>query len=205
MGDGKKGEGIMQNAIVFDLNRCIGCLSCSVACKMENDVPIGSFYNKVVRIGPNPRYEGARFPDVEMYFMPVMCQHCADPGCVTACPTEALHIAADGTVLIDTERCDGCRLCIDACPYGLCYYNDEENVVEKCTLCNHLVVQGKDPMCVSQCAGRALAFGDLDDPGSAASAMIAAAGKGVYSLADSGNHPRFKYILRNAKWRGDAG
>ena len=192
----------MRNGIVCDLNRCIGCLVCSVACKMEHNVPIGSFYNKVLRIGPNPRYEGAQFPDVEMYFLPLMCQHCSVPDCISACPSEAIHKTAGGAVLIDRAACDGCKLCIDACPYDVCYYNERQNVVEKCDMCNHLVVQGKDPTCVSQCAGRALAFGDLDDPDSAVSVMIAAAGKDVYSLSDKGNYPGFKYILRKAKWQG---
>ncbi|MFH0725568.1 MAG: 4Fe-4S dicluster domain-containing protein [Pseudomonadota bacterium] len=193
---------MMQKVIVCDLNRCIGCLTCSVACKLENNVPIGLSCIDVIRMGPNPKYEGARFPEVEMYFLPLMCQHCSDPGCIAVCPTEASYKAADGTVLIDREKCTGCRLCIEACPYSLCHYNERENVAEKCTLCHHLVADGKEPMCVSQCAGRALIFGDLDDPKSAASRAVAAAGKDVHHLPDTGNHPMFRYILRKATWRG---
>ena len=80
-----------QYAIATDLNRCVGCLACSVTCKVVNDVPIGSYWNKVLRIGPNPKFEGAEFPDVEMYFLTVQCQHCADPECVKVCPTGASH------------------------------------------------------------------------------------------------------------------
>ena len=194
----------MRYAIVTDLNRCIGCLSCSVACKMENNIPIGSFNIKVDRIGPTPKQEGSRFPDVEMYFLPLMCQHCEEPQCVLVCPSEALYKAADGAVLLDSEKCDGCEACIDACPYGLVYFNPRENVAGKCDLCHHRVVRGQVPACVSQCVGRALAFGDLDDPDSPVSAMIADAGKNVYSLSDSGSNPTFRYILRNATWRGIA-
>ncbi|MBQ6586924.1 MAG: 4Fe-4S ferredoxin, partial [Coriobacteriales bacterium] len=75
-----------QFAIVTDLNRCVGCLACMTACKMLNDVPIGSYWQKVLRIGPNPKYEGAENPDVEMYFIPVGCQHCIKPECVKVCP-----------------------------------------------------------------------------------------------------------------------
>ena len=77
-------------AIVTDLNKCVGCLACSVACKAFNGVPIGSFWNKTLRIGPYPTAEGSgHFPDVYTYFLTVQCQHCADPECVKVCPTEA--------------------------------------------------------------------------------------------------------------------
>ena len=78
-------------AIVTDLNRCVGCLACSVACKGLNEVTIGHFWNRVVRMGPNPEFEGADYPDVYMYFVPVTCQHCADAPCVNVCPTGAIE------------------------------------------------------------------------------------------------------------------
>ena len=83
-------------AIVTDLNRCVGCLGCTVACKVVNGVPIGNFWNKVLRIGPFANEEGATFPNVYTYFLPVGCQHCADPECVKVCPTEASHVLPDG-------------------------------------------------------------------------------------------------------------
>ncbi|WP_276927019.1 4Fe-4S dicluster domain-containing protein, partial [Parvibacter caecicola] len=78
-----------QYAIATDLNQCVGCLACSVACKVVNNVPVGNYWNKILRIGPNPKAAGATFPDVEMYFLPVTCQHCENPACVQVCPTEA--------------------------------------------------------------------------------------------------------------------
>lgn len=98
-------------AIATDLNRCVGCLACSVACKAINNVPVGSFWNKTLRIGPNPLDENGAWPNVEMYFLTVQCQHCANPECVKVCPTGASHIAADGTVQIDKEKCIGCQFC----------------------------------------------------------------------------------------------
>ena len=89
-----------QYAIVTDLNRCVGCLACMVACKAVNNVPIGSYWNKVLRIGPSLKKGATSSRDVEMYYLPVQCQHCADPECVKVCPTEASHIAADGTEII---------------------------------------------------------------------------------------------------------
>ena len=125
----------MHYAIVTDLNRCVGCLACSAACKTVNNVPIGNFWTKVLRVGPTPKYEGAQSPDVEMYFLPLQCQHCANPECVKVCPTGASVKRADGTVQIDKEKCIGCQFCVMACPYGVRYLNEAERVVEKCTLC----------------------------------------------------------------------
>ena len=122
-------------AIATDLNRCVGCLACSVACKALNGVPVGNFWNKTLRIGPNPKSEGDVFPNVEMYFLTVQCQHCKNPACVQVCPTEASHVLEDGTVQIDKAKCIGCQFCAMACPYGVRYLNEEERVVEKCTLC----------------------------------------------------------------------
>ena len=107
-----------QYAIVTDLNRCVGCLACAVACKVANNVPIGSFWNKVLRIGPNPSTEGSDFPNVDMYFLPIQCQHCENPACVAVCPTGASHKLEDGTVQVDKEKCIGCQFCVMACPYG---------------------------------------------------------------------------------------
>ena len=108
-----------QYAIATDLNRCVGCLACSVTCKVVNDVPIGSYWNKVLRIGPNPKFEGAEFPDVEMYFLTVQCQHCADPECVKVCPTGVPRTSWRTEPCRSTEsKCIGCQFCAMSCPYG---------------------------------------------------------------------------------------
>jgi DMSO reductase iron-sulfur subunit len=151
-----------QYAILTDLNKCVGCLACSVACKVINNVPIGSYWNKVLRIGPNPRVEGGQWPDVYTYFLTVQCQHCENPECVKVCPTKASHKREDGTVQVDKSKCIGCQFCVMACPYGVRYLNEEERVVEKCTLCEQKIAQGELPQCVAQCGGRARWFGDLE-------------------------------------------
>jgi Fe-S-cluster-containing dehydrogenase component len=192
-----------QYAIVTDLDRCVGCLACSVACKMVNSVPIGQFWNKTLRIGPNPKNEGNHWPDVELYYLTVQCQHCEKPQCVDVCPTGASQKLADGTVQIDKQKCIGCQFCVMACPYNVRYLNEDERVVEKCTLCEQIIGGGGVPQCVTQCGGRARYFGNLEDPGSDAAAILAAEDSSkIYSLPDVGNKPTFKYILRNMKWRG---
>jgi DMSO reductase iron-sulfur subunit len=187
-----------QMAIVFDLDRCVGCESCTVACKQENNVPLGPFWSKVLRIGPT-----GKFPDLEMYWLPVLCQHCEEPQCTEVCPTGASHKRADGIVLIDKDKCIGCQYCVMACPYGVRYFNEEEKVVEKCTLCAHLVERGEEPACVKTCVGKNRIFGDIDDPNSEISQKIREAGDNVHMLADVGNHPSMQYILspRIATWR----
>ena len=202
----------MTKAIITDLNRCVGCLACSVACKAVNNVPIGSYWNKVVRVGPNPIPGGSgQYPDVYMYFLPISCQHCENPECVKVCPTEASHIRDDGTVQIDKSKCIGCQFCAMSCPYGVRYLNEEERVVEKCTLCEQKLSQGELPQCVSQCCGMARWYGDAEQ---GIESFEGPRGERlgdfvndftedqVYKLTDVGNGPSMFYIMRNIKWQG---
>lgn len=218
-----------QYAIVTDLNRCVGCLACSTACKSVNNVPIGSFWCKTFRIGPNLKEGGSgQYPDIEMYFLTVQCQHCENPECVAVCPTQASHKLADGTVQIDKSKCIGCQFCAMACPYNVRYLNEEEGVVEKCTLCEQRTAQGELPQCVTQCGARARFFGDLDKgidnfeaPWVASiteddvsyegcakkrinlkDCVPAYSDSDFYKLPDVGNKPAFVYLLRNRKWQG---
>lgn len=106
-----------QLAICTDLDRCVGCLACSVSCKVVNGVPIGNFWNKTLRVGPTPKEGGSgQYPDVETYFLNVQCQHCENPQCVSVCPTEASHKLPDGTIQIDKSKCIGCQFCVRAAP-----------------------------------------------------------------------------------------
>ena len=198
--------------IATDVNRCVGCLACSVACKTVNNVPVGAFWNKTLRVGPNPIEGGSgQFPDVEAYFLTISCQHCANPECVKVCPTGASHKLADGTVQVDKPKCIGCQFCAMACPYGVRYLNEEERVVEKCTLCEQQVAQGILPQCVTQCGGMARWFGDADGD---IRAFKGARGEtlgdfceeftdaDVHYLPDVGNGPEGVYILRRMTWKG---
>ena len=198
-----------NKAIVTDLNRCVGCLACMVACKAVNNVPIGSYWNKVLRIGPSLKAGATSAHDVEMYYLPVQCQHCADPECVKVCPTGASHKLEDGTVQIDKSKCIGCQFCAMACPYNVRYLNEEERVVEKCTLCEQRTAQGELPQCVSGCVGLARWFGDVeredlrDFRGGLGKTFGEVAeefsDEQVHRLPDVGNKPSFAYIPRDMK------
>lgn len=200
-----------QYAIVTDLNRCVGCMACMVACKAVNNVQIGNFWNKVLRVGPTKKADYVHTNDVEMYYLPVSCQHCQNPECVAVCPTGASVKLDDGTVQIDAEQCIGCQACVSACPYGVRYLNEELTVVEKCTLCHDLVEEGGLPQCVSQCGGMARWYGDLDE---GIESFKGARGEtlgdfveefsdsDLYRLDDEGNAPQGVYILRRMAWQG---
>ena len=201
-----------HKTIVTDLNRCVGCLGCIVACKTVNDVRVGSFRNKVLRQGPFPREEGGNWPDIDMYFLPVSCQHCASPECVTVCPTGASHInEEDGTVQIDRDQCIGCGACLSACPYGCRYVDVDTSVAEKCDLCASITFEGGLPQCVSQCGGMARWYGDLDEGiesfkgprGETLGDFVEEfSDSDLYRLDDEGNAPQGVYILRRMAWQG---
>lgn len=190
----------MRRAMVVDLDKCCGCKSCEVACKQENDVALGCYWNKTLQVGPEGKY-----PDLNMYFLPTMCQQCKDAPCVKVCPTGASYRdEKTGVVLVDKEKCIGCQYCMMACPYGVRTFNKESKVVEKCTLCMHLFAIGEEPACVKNCPGACRIVGDLDDPNSNVSKAIKEAGEeNVHYLPDVGNHPSTAYILhkKNGTWK----
>lgn len=187
-----------KKTMVIDLDRCIGCYSCEVSCKMENSVALGVNYNKVLTLGPT-----GTFPKLEMYYLSVLCQSCKDAPCVEVCPTKASHFNENGAVLIDKEKCIACLSCMEVCPYGARSFNAEAKVVEKCTLCEHLT-GGELPACVKVCCAKARYVGDADDPNSIVNQKIKDAGKdNVFSMPDEGNTPTVRYILhgKTAKWQ----
>lgn len=192
----------MRKCLVIDLDRCTGCDSCVVACKLENNIALGEYWNRVVPVGPS-----GDFPNMELYWLPAQCQQCENPQCVHVCPTGASYRDPNtGVVLVDKSKCIGCQYCMMACPYGVRSFNEKEKVVEKCTLCSHLTADGKgEPACVHNCCAGARFFGDLDDPESIVSKKIAEAGtENVHRLPDPGNSkPATAYILHDsiATWK----
>ena len=153
--------------MLIDLALCIGCNACVVACKMENDVPLGCF-NTWVESWDVEDGERTRRANV-----PKQCNHCENPQCVKVCPTGASYRAEDGTVQIDQDRCIGCKYCMAACPYGVRIQIEKTGVIEKCRFCWYEGEPGNPPACVGTCISGARVFGDLDDPDSDISREIA--------------------------------
>ena len=187
-----------RTCLVIDCDRCIGCHACEVACKNENGIALGEYWNRVIQVGPH-----GTFPDLEQYWLPAQCQQCENPSCVHVCPTGASYIDENGMVLIDKEKCIGCKYCMMACPYGVRSWNKDEGKVEKCTLCGQLTAAGQQPACVAACCANARFYGDLDDETSDGAIRLAEVDDAAkHALTDTGNHPKTVYILSDkiAAW-----
>lgn len=185
-------------AMAYDLDRCIGCWACAVACKSENSIGEGLWWQQVDTVGgPERDSSSGEFPAVEKHYRPRNCHHCDNAPCMPACPAGAIKQRADGIVEIDYESCTGCGDCIAACPYDAIAFNStaprlphglEEGhgagevqprraaVAEKCTFCAHRVDDGREPACVAACPTGAIAFGDREDPQSEVAQWIERAG-----------------------------
>ncbi len=181
----------MRYAMVIDQRRCSGCDACAIACKQSNGTGPGVFWSRVLKA------EEGTYPNARQVFTPVLCNQCENPACVEACPTGATYRREDGIVVVDAQTCIGCSACIAACPYegvrhlvpedapgyygelGLTpfetarYAAHTPNTVEKCDFCSARLDQGKLPACVQCCPARARIFGDIDDPESAVSQLLA--------------------------------
>ena len=148
----------MSLGFYVDLQRCIGCRTCQVACKDRCDLQSA---------GPRPRrvdsFECGTYPEVSLFHLALSCNHCDEPACVAGCPTAALHKADDGTVQYDADRCVVCRNCMTVCPYGAPQHDEDANLIAKCDACKALRDAGRNPVCVDACPMRAIEFGELDE------------------------------------------
>ena len=184
----------MRWGMVIDLKRCASCHTCTAACKAEHHTPPGVFWAKVVRV------ESGKYPTVTRQGLPLLCMNCREPECEKVCPTGATERRADGIVVVDSDKCVGCRYCSVACPYGARYFSHEwkdyftgnsvpssayaehsrrmwleesdRGVVSKCNICADRVEENTNPACVDACPCEARIFGDLEDPESEVSQLI---------------------------------
>lgn len=175
-------------AFVIDLSKCIDCNACMVGCKAENGVPVGHHRIWVYEHGP----EG-KFPNLKMSFEPGNCMHCENPPCVDACPTEATYKEANGIIAINPDRCIGCKACMVACPYQARYYDEKKSKVDKCSFCEHRLKAGLDTACVHTCMTGARQAGDINDPKSEVSKLLAKH-KHHVKLKEKGTNPAIYYI-----------
>jgi phenylacetyl-CoA:acceptor oxidoreductase subunit 1 len=207
--------------MVADLRRCIGCQTCTAACKMANGTPPGVQWRRVVDM------EMGVYPDVKRVFIPTGCQHCSNPPCLDVCPSGATQQRDDGIVSIDYDICIGCASCAVACPYGARYMVHEEQfaygdkptedekvghnpdnigVATKCDFCADVIDEGiangltpgidpeATPRCVNSCISGAMTFGDIDDPESNVSKLLQST-KHFRMKEEAGTDPGFYYIL----------
>ncbi|MHB1096468.1 MAG: 4Fe-4S dicluster domain-containing protein [Gemmatimonadaceae bacterium] len=173
--------------MVIDTVRCVGCMDCVVACKTENNVPEG-FNRDWIAYDVH-----GTFPTVHMEIRSERCNHCDNPPCVSCCPTGASHVHdVGGVVLVDPDKCIGCKGCVASCPYGARFIHPD-GYADKCTFCIHRVEQGLKPACVSVCPTHCMHFGDLDDPNSDVSQLLASRNHHVL-MPDAGTKPRIFYL-----------
>ena len=200
-----------QLALVIDLNVCVGCHACVTSCKSWNtsgwagplpdtrpydDDPSGVFFNRV------QTYEVGCFPNTETVHFPKSCLHCEDPPCVPVCPTGASYKREDnGVVLVDYDKCIGCKYCSWACPSGAREFDENNKVMKKCTLCIDritdvsLPADERKPACVMACPTSARIFGDIHDPESSAAKAIREEG-GYQLQPEWGTRPANHYLPR---------
>nr|VFK23255.1 MAG: tetrathionate reductase beta subunit [Candidatus Kentron sp. MB]VFK28395.1 MAG: tetrathionate reductase beta subunit [Candidatus Kentron sp. MB]VFK74233.1 MAG: tetrathionate reductase beta subunit [Candidatus Kentron sp. MB] len=198
-------ESIREYAFVIDVEKCIGCGKCVVACKEENQVPDEVTRTWVERYvatnagiyvdSPKAAIDG--FPEeapAEVVagakwaaFVPKLCNHCKEPPCVQVCPVGATFRSPDGFVLVDPEHCIACGYCVQGCPYGARFINPVRRIADKCTWCYHRIIKGLLPACVTVCPTGARQFGSLNDPKSPAAKVFAADN---YSVLKPNMHTR---------------
>ena len=209
----------MRWGMVIDLRRCVGCQTCTIACKQEHGLPPGTQWRFVADV------EIGTYPDVRRLFLPMQCMHCAEPPCVPVCPTGASRVRGDGIVWVHYAACVGCGYCAVACPYHARHLvHDAEGyfagatpaeqasarpgrhgVMTKCTFCRERIDAGREaglvpgvdpeatPMCAVACISNAIVFGDLDDPESPASRLLAQ-GRAVPLSPGCGTQPSVYYV-----------
>lgn len=156
-------------AMVLDTRACIDCKACTVACKAENQVPLGRENH---RNWVSEEKLRGKFPNLGQSFTPGQCMQCGNTPCNRVCPTGATGVNQDGIVTVTDKKCIGCKYCMTACPYNARYYNEEKGAVDKCTFCAHRLPLGREPACVETCPTKVRVFGDLNDPKSEVSLLL---------------------------------
>jgi Fe-S-cluster-containing dehydrogenase component/formate-dependent nitrite reductase membrane component NrfD len=177
----------MKYGFVIDNRKCIGCHACTVACKTENQVPLTVNRTWVKYV------EKGEFPNTRRVFQVTRCNHCQKPPCVTICPVTAMYRREDGIVDFDSERCIGCKACMQACPYDAIYMDPDSGTAAKCHFCAHRTEVGLEPACVVVCPEHAIIAGDLDNPDGEIGQLVARQTVRVRK-PEQGTQPKLYYI-----------
>lgn len=199
----------MRLGLVIDLDNCVGCHACAVACKEWNTSGTTGPLSDYIPTGLDPsgvwfnrvrHYERDEYPNNQTINFPMSCLHCEDADCVTVCPTGASYKRPeDGIVLVDQDKCMGCNLCAWACPYGARELDEESGTMKKCTLCidriydEEIPQAQRQPACVLVCPTNARFFGDFDDPDSEVSRVVRER-EGFDLMPELGYKPTNKYL-----------
>ncbi|HDH27834.1 MAG TPA: 4Fe-4S dicluster domain-containing protein [Euryarchaeota archaeon] len=183
---------VKKYGFVIDLRKCVACYGCQSSCRMENKMPMGVNRARVGII------DTGEYPNNHRFFLPVLCNHCDNPPCVKACPVPgATYKRDDGLVLVNEKLCIGCGYCVKACPYDARFINPSTMVADKCTYCAHRIAEGlEEPACVRNCIGHARYFGDMNDPNSEISRLLAENETEVLREG-FGTKPNTYYIMDN--------
>ncbi len=154
-----------QYGFYVDLNACVGCKACQIACKDRADNPAGANWRRVVEYGGGTwnKVGEAWVPSVAVFHLPTACYHCSNPPCLPVCPTAAISKDANGIVKIDVSQCIGCHYCEWACLWGAPVFYEDKGVVDKCDYCKDIVDAGGAPACVEACIMRAMEWGDIEE------------------------------------------
>ncbi|MCB9008577.1 MAG: 4Fe-4S dicluster domain-containing protein [Ardenticatenaceae bacterium] len=184
------GSAAKNYGFIIDNRKCIGCHACSTACKSENEVPLGVYRTWVKYV------ETGAYPDTRRHFQVTRCNHCANPPCVRICPTQAMYQRADGIVEFDNSVCIGCKACMQACPYDAIYIDPNSGTAAKCHYCAHRTDIGLEPACVVVCPEHAIIAGDMNDPQSEISHLLAQQDVTVRK-PEQGTAPKLFYIEGN--------
>ena len=177
----------MKYGFIIDNRKCIGCHACTTACKSEHDVAVGVNRTYVKQV------EKGEFPNTRRVFSVMRCNHCTDAPCVEICPVEALYTREDGIVDFDNNRCIGCKSCMQACPYDALYIDPDTNTAAKCNYCAHRVEVGREPACVTVCPEHAIIAGDMENPQTEISQLLARQAVKVRK-PEKGTKPNLFYI-----------